>query len=115
MSRKGVSMANKQTPSSLYSLEERIEVWEDYGRMCHYCDRGLPRPGTKGGRGTHFDHKVAESLGGSHDLDNLVVSCKRCNTEKGGKTYLQFLKDRREQARKQVIRLSKLLVRELHG
>ena len=103
------------TPSQMYSVDDRVQVWEDYGRMCHYCDKPIPRPGTKGGRGTQFDHKHAQSLGGSDDLSNLVVSCKVCNREKGNKTYLQFLQDRRNQARKQLLRLSKLLARELNG
>ena len=104
-----------KTPSQLYSLDERIQVWEDSGRMCHYCDRTLPRPGTKTGRATHLDHKHAQSQGGSDDLGNLLVCCKVCNREKGKKDYREFLIYRKEQARKQVLRLSKLLARDSHA
>lgn len=96
-------------PSQIYSLDERIDFWEDGGRMCHYCDRPLPRPGTKSGRATHFDHIVPVAKGGSHDKSNLVVCCKRCNREKGKRDYALFLQERREAARKQVNRLSRLL------
>jgi 5-methylcytosine-specific restriction endonuclease McrA len=109
------SKSGKETPSQIYSLEERIQIWEDGGRLCHYCDRLLHRPGTKMGRNTHFDHIVARAVGGSHDLTNLVVCCKVCNREKGKKTYISFLQGRREQALKQVKRLSKLLARYNHG
>ncbi len=102
-------------PSSIYSVDERTSVWEDYGRMCHYCDKKLPRPGTKSGRATHFDHLVPVSKNGSHSLKNLVVCCKRCNTEKGDKDYVTFLSDRRTQAKAQVMRLSRLLARYHHN
>jgi 5-methylcytosine-specific restriction endonuclease McrA len=95
----------------MYSLMERIQVWEDGGRMCHYCDKPLPRPGTKMGKMTHLDHKHAQSKGGSDDLDNLLVCCKVCNREKGKKDYEVYLHDRLNQAKKQVLRLSKLLAR----
>ena len=102
-------------PSQLYSVEVRIGLWEDAGKICHYCDRPLPKPGTKGGRATHFDHKVAHSKGGSHDLSNLVVCCKRCNREKGNTDYLAFLQGRREEAMKKVRRLSVLIERHTSG
>jgi 5-methylcytosine-specific restriction endonuclease McrA len=105
----------KVTPSQMYSVDERVQVWEDGGRMCHYCDKSIPRPGTKGGKGTHLDHKIPHTKGGSHDLSNLYVSCKRCNTEKGNSDYEEFLSRRLRQAKKQVIRLSKLLLKHRHN
>ncbi len=108
-------MEKRKTPSAMYSLEVRIQVWEDYGRICHYCDRPLPRPGTKRGYATHFDHKHAQSKGGSDELANLLVCCKICNREKGNKDYETYLHDRLNQAKKQVLRLSKLLARHNHG
>lgn len=29
------------------------------------------------------DHVIPRSMGGNNDLENLVVSCKKCNTTKG--------------------------------
>ena len=104
-------MPKRKTPSQIYSLDERIAVWEDGGRMCHYCDKTLPKPGTKSGKGTHLDHKIAHALGGSDDLNNLLVSCKVCNREKGKADYEAFLSRRLAQSKKQVLRLSKLLIK----
>lgn len=104
-------MPKRKTPSQIYSLDERIAVWEDSGRMCHYCDKPLPKPGTKSGKGTHLDHKIAHALGGSDDLSNLLVSCKVCNREKGKADYEDFLSRRLAQSKKQVLRLSKLLIK----
>lgn len=105
----------RRTPSQIHSLDERISVWEDAGRMCHYCDKPIPRPGTKMGKNTHLDHKIAHAKGGSDDLSNLLVSCKVCNREKGKADYEAFLSRRLEQSKKQVLRLSKLLIKHRHA
>lgn len=102
-------------PSLIYSVEERVQVWEDAGRMCHYCDKKLPRPGTKGGRRTQLDHKHASSRAGSHSLDNLLVCCRPCNLRKGNKSYVEFLQYQREEALRTLRRTSKLLARIRHG
>lgn len=102
-------------PSKLYSVEERIQVWEDAGKMCHYCDKALPRPGTKGGRRTQLDHKSSKSKGGTHDLSNLLVCCRPCNLRKGNKTYEDYLVWQVAEYRRSLLRTSKLLARFKHG
>lgn len=106
-----VKKMNKVTPSQLYTVDERVQVWEDGARICHYCDKKLNKPGTKSGKSTHFDHVIPESKGGSHDLSNLVVCCKRCNTEKGNKDYITFLEDRSAQAKTMIKRMAYLKTR----
>jgi 5-methylcytosine-specific restriction endonuclease McrA len=105
----------KKTPSRLYSVAVRVVLWEDAGKMCHYCDRPLAKPGTKMGKNTHFDHIVPQAKGGSHDLDNLVVCCKYCNREKAAKSYEQFLEEKRAEALKKVRRISRLLMKYRNG
>ncbi len=97
------------TPSQFYSIDDRIQAWEDQGRICHYCDKKLAKPGTKAGRGTHFDHKQPQSKGGSNDWQNLALSCKRCNTDKGDAEYLEFIEKKHSVALKQCNRLAELL------
>lgn len=50
----------------------------DLGR-CRYCDTRLE---------TNYaiDHVIPKSRGGSNDLDNLVLTCKSCNSRKGART-----------------------------
>ena len=47
-----------------------------------------------------LDHMDPLSKGGAHDASNLVVACKKCNTRKAAKTFVQWLyfvpEDRRE-------------------
>ena len=46
---------------------------------CQYCARPAE----------NVDHVVPRSQGGKHSWDNVVASCRRCNTKKGGRTPLQ--------------------------
>lgn len=43
---------------------------------CQYCSRPAE----------NVDHVVPRSQGGEHAWENVVASCRRCNTKKGGRT-----------------------------
>jgi 5-methylcytosine-specific restriction endonuclease McrA len=45
---------------------------------CHWRLPGCTR------RSTTADHLVSVARGGTHDLDNLVGSCRSCNEKRGG-------------------------------
>jgi 5-methylcytosine-specific restriction endonuclease McrA len=47
---------------------------DDYA--CQYCHRPAE----------NLDHVVPKSQGGLHTWENVVASCRRCNTKKGGRT-----------------------------
>ena len=47
---------------------------------CFYC----------GGPGGAVDHLVPKKAGGEDRLDNLVPSCKSCNSKKGTRTLQEF-------------------------
>lgn len=50
-----------------------------------------------------IDHKVPRAKGGSNKLDNLLLSCEKCNQRKGKKDYddfLEWLKDHPELQRR---------------
>lgn len=50
---------------------------------CHYCGEFDEH------RGNTVDHIIPQCQGGTHDWDNLVSCCKRCNSSKGGRTAEQ--------------------------
>src|SRR5690625_3457995 len=56
----------------------RRQVIERDGFRCRYCGRTVNLP--------QLDHVIPESRGGEASLENLVVSCKRCNSKKGPRT-----------------------------
>lgn len=56
----------------------RREVIERDGFRCRYCGCVVDVP--------QFDHVVPESRGGEATTDNLVVSCKPCNSRKVNRT-----------------------------
>ena len=44
--------------------------------VCQYCGRNAE----------NLDHVVPKSQGGTHTWENVVASCRRCNSRKGGRT-----------------------------
>mgnify|MGYP003633409331 CR=1 FL=1 len=95
-------------PSKKYSIDERISSWEDFGKVCYYCDAPVARPGSYAGRKTHFDHVIPAALGGSDELENLRPSCRDCNCSKST-TPLEIWVDRKlEEVRRQESRLAEI-------
>lgn len=61
------------------TIKMLIEIQND---CCAYCDSPL--------EDFHIDHVVPLAFGGSNNSDNLVLSCKYCNTKAGSKVFLSF-------------------------
>lgn len=57
------------TPGAISKIEA---AW---GHRCYYCNRGAES----------MDHLVPLSKGGANCVENLVPSCKSCNSKKGSK------------------------------
>lgn len=58
------------------SQEQRQRCFNFYGRKCYYCEEVL------NGLNTTVDHIIPEAEGGTHDLDNLIPCCLKCNVDK---------------------------------
>jgi 5-methylcytosine-specific restriction endonuclease McrA len=54
--------------------------------VCYYCKTFIPA------NKVHFDHIIALIKGGSHSVDNLCVSCPKCNLSKGAKELQKWIK-----------------------
>jgi 5-methylcytosine-specific restriction endonuclease McrA len=64
-----------------------------FGDICSYCRVPLepePSDGILGPTTRTVDHVVPRSLGGTHNLANLVLSCSRCNGAKGASPVEEF-------------------------
>lgn len=61
--------------------------WEKTKRIVHSRERACVWCGDVFGP-FHVDHIWPVSLGGTDDLDNLVLACRRCNLEKSNKILL---------------------------
>jgi len=55
---------------------------------CYYC--GLSFKNATGYESVSIDHKIPSSRGGKDDINNLAISCVKCNGEKGQMTEAEF-------------------------
>ena len=54
------------------------------GVVCTYCEASVD------GITFSLDHRQPISRGGSHDIENLAICCKRCNMAKGSMSYDEY-------------------------
>ncbi len=80
----------------------------DIGRLlceqdgkCAYCGEMLPTV-------YHIDHKTPVARGGTNDIENLHLTCPRCNLRKGTMTHEEFLVSKRRRPFKQAGPVGKL-------
>ena len=82
---------HRDTGEPLWRRKRRI-VWKRDGGICHVCCVDV-RP-----TDYHCGHIVDQAVGGSDDLDNLVVMCASCNLTKpfhrSREEYEQWRQDR---------------------
>ncbi len=72
-------MTERLTGPAWNDIKEQLR---EESNTCVYC--GVTGVGS-------IDHKVPLALGGSNDLDNLVISCSPCNRLKGDMPYSLWL------------------------
>lgn len=77
----------------------RRNVIERDGYHCVYCDEDL----TNGE--IHLDHVIPEAKGGPTTIDNLQVTCRKCNIAKGVLTESEFVSRLRTRAKNILLRL----------
>lgn len=58
-------------------------IRERDGDLCRYCAQEVNWRDRKGPNGGAYDHV---SPRGDNSLENVVVACRRCNSQKGGRT-----------------------------
>jgi 5-methylcytosine-specific restriction endonuclease McrA len=64
------------------------------GHSCQYCGQSLPPSQLS------LDHVVPRSKGGGTTWENVVASCVKCNTKKGGRTPKEARMNLRTEPRK---------------
>lgn len=68
---------------------QKESVWEHFGHQCAFCSRPLNKNRQQG----RIDHLVPESIGGTNQLANLILTCPSCSgNKKRDKDWLDFLK-----------------------
>lgn len=57
--------------------------------ICYYCEKHVDVSELT------MDHKVPIARGGSSSRENIVPSCKACNTDKGSKTTIETILEKK--------------------
>jgi DnaD/phage-associated family protein len=82
-------------------LENRLAVIERDKCKCQHCGKQGVRPFPEASvvidpeddTPFEFDHMVPRTRGGSHDVDNLLLSCRRCNRSRNARELSQEIRD----------------------
>ena len=83
----GFSNPNKQDINTFI-------LWQVQNKCCAYCGKKTDYHKHYLGSGSssiELDHILVRSKGGSNGLNNRLLSCQKCNRDRGNKTLLQFL------------------------
>lgn len=79
---------------SLVRATKRITLWVAQDGKCHYCDRETILPAhnnfKKSGLMATLDHIITQSNGGTDSLNNMVVACSTCNSNRLDMDYETF-------------------------
>lgn len=71
-----------------YSSDDVLRLRKKLRDSCFYCGTALEGGGT-------IDHMTPLMKGGSHWPSNLTLACSECNSDKHGKTAVEFVAWRR--------------------
>ncbi len=66
----------------LQGYEVREYLLEKWQRKCAYCGKKNIK--------LEIEHFIPKSRGGSNRVDNLTISCRKCNVKKGNQTATEF-------------------------
>ena len=73
--------ALKKYPGERITFEEWTDYTKDWDKICFCCGDKRPYDGLL------IDHIIHASKGGKHELSNLQVLCRKCNSRKGTKSW----------------------------
>jgi len=73
-------------PNNIYKTALKKLLFQKTDGRCHYCGKELKR--------WTIDHLEPVSMGGIHDLYNLVPACRSCNSQKGDMNEVEFISHR---------------------
>ena len=77
----------------------RTDLWHKQNGLCCYCGKFVKKSEAT------LEHRVARSLGGTDDLDNLAMACQPCNSRKSGREDMHLSLENRNAIKRNRSRL----------
>lgn len=77
---------NKYFGSKWITRARRLAIYMRDGLACVYCGASVEE-----GTQLSLDHVIPHSEGGSTKSENLLTSCKRCNSSRGNRSVEAFV------------------------
>lgn len=73
-----------------YGTKEQLgQIWDKTIGRCCYCAKAV-NPFSN--NGYTIEHMQSQHNGGGHEIENLYLCCKSCNSEKGPKNLSEYRK-----------------------
>jgi len=80
-------LATKYQGSKWIRRERRLAIYIRDGLACAYCGSSI-----EDGVTLSLDHIIPHANGGSTQSDNLITSCRKCNSARGDRPISDFAK-----------------------
>lgn len=77
-------LSDWKRPKTVKHSDLKNDVWQKTGGKCFYCGCVLLPFGHEK-NSFSMDHVISLRKGGTDTLDNLVPSCRTCNSKKGAR------------------------------
>lgn len=76
--------AQKKVGGGFVSSNDISALYQIQGGLCYWCSKPVDE-------NYHLDHLIPLSRGGLHTINNVVISCPKCNVTKNNKTPDEFI------------------------
>jgi len=86
MTCKSMDHTSKKRAKTQLKVARRYEIYERDKGICYLCNKKVEF------KSYEADHIIPISRGGEHSMQNLAVTCMRCNRSKGSKIGVTELK-----------------------
>ena len=83
---------------------QKYRMWKESGQTCFYCGKVVDAKEFLSGYDVEVEHILPKALFFDDSFSNKVCSCRKCNSEKGGRTAYDYMSSKGEEVLSEYIR-----------